>query len=126
MTYGWNETYDVNTTETVEAVLKYEKPNFVVVTGDMVHPRRCTLHPLNETSPENRMEWFKNKWNIALDPIRKANIRYSIVFGNHDYGCGVGVISAITHDQKSELSYTQIGPTELGGGNISFFKYTII
>lgn len=121
MTYGWIEEYDVNTTETVKALLRYENPNFVVITGDMVHPRRCSLPPLNETSEENRKEWFKSQWNIAVKPIRDNLINYSIVFGNHDYGCGLGVMSAIMHDRKSEYSYTDVGPTELGGGNISFF-----
>src|SRR5262245_37010449 len=64
---------DHQTVKLMERILKEEKPDFVMITGDTVY------------GPDNIR--FLGK---ALAPVTEAGIPWSFVFGNHDTEEGVG------------------------------------
>jgi hypothetical protein len=57
------------------------------------------------------------RWQRLVEPLVAAGIPYAICLGNHDLEANLGARDLVTLDQGcSELSLTQHGRAEVGGG----------
>lgn len=121
-TLGWFEPErDDNTTKLMNLVLDFEKPDFVVETGDILFPFKYLYPPMANHSLEYQKEWELGIYNVGLKPILDRKISYALTLGNHDCEGPLTDKEVVDYDMKQNLSYTQIGPNTISGlTNISF------
>jgi len=92
---------DLQTQRLMRKVLEEERPDFVVVTGDLLSGGGC-----------EDPRW---SWRQAVLPIEEAGIPWAFVFGNHDDEgpCDRASLMALTSEMKHCL--TESGPEDLPG-----------
>src|SRR5690606_10477651 len=95
-------------------ILDKEKPNLVILTGDIV-----SGYAYNNKSKN----WFKNLWNKIIEPMKKREIKWSIILGNHDIQGELNGKEILKLDMKNKLSYSNIGPLNIKG--ITNYYYTL-
>ncbi|TDL24537.1 Metallo-dependent phosphatase [Rickenella mellea] len=100
----WGPIQDINSTTLISAVLADEKPDYIVLNGDLI-------------TGENT---FRENSTLLIDeimaPVNAAKIPFSSTHGNHDNEAN------ITHTEEIErellvapLSYTRVAPPGIGG-----------
>ncbi|KAF8068003.1 Metallo-dependent phosphatase-like protein, partial [Lyophyllum atratum] len=100
----WGPEQDFNSTRLMKAVLKDEKPDYVVLNGDLI-------------TGENT---FRENSTILIDeivaPLNKAKVPFSSSHGNHDNQANITHAGEILREQKvAPLSYTRMAPSGVGG-----------
>lgn len=100
----WGPEQDVNSTRLMRTVLADEKPDYVVLNGDLITGEN--------TFRENSTKLIDE---IML-PINEANVKFSSTHGNHDNQANITHLEEI----KRELlvapnSYTRLAPPGVGG-----------
>ncbi|GMQ59006.1 metallophosphoesterase family protein [Vallitalea sediminicola] len=89
---------DLRTSELMEMIIREEKPDFVIFTGDTVY------------GDEN------NKYlDKALEPVNNAGIPWATVFGNHDSEWGAGKKELLEIQKKSTHCLTEAGDSNISG-----------
>ncbi|EFA84279.1 putative metallophosphoesterase [Heterostelium album PN500] len=73
--YGEKTLYDTLNIEAQNKLLDFEKPDYVMLSGDMISG--YNEHFLNESN-------YRYYWDTLTKPMRDRNIPWSITFGNHD------------------------------------------
>lgn len=92
----------------LESIVEWEKPDFVVLTGDSVH------------SPTNTLAGCAK---VTL-PMVKREIPWAVVLGNHDHEGNATRAEIADCFENLPFSLMQRGPKELGGeGNYSLDIY---
>lgn len=102
---------DVKTLSLIEQVIEHEKPDLIVLTGDLIWSR-------GNSDPQK-------SFRRAIAPTVSSKIPWAAVFGNHDAEAGVTKEELLAIQLESEMCVTQPGPAELNGlGNfIVTIKY---
>ncbi|GLB38949.1 putative calcineurin-like phosphoesterase [Lyophyllum shimeji] len=101
----WGPEQDRNSTRLVKAVLNDEKPDYVVLNGDLI-------------TGENT---FRENSTTLIDeivaPLNQAGIPFSSSHGNHDNQANITHAEEILREQKVAplLSYTRTAPAGVGG-----------
>ncbi|KAJ4482613.1 Metallo-dependent phosphatase-like protein [Lentinula aciculospora] len=101
---AWGPEQDANSTRLMETVLPSEKPDFVVLNGDLI-------------TGENA---FKDNATLLIDrivaPLNAAQIPFSSTQGNHDNQKNITHLQEIIREQQvAPLSYTRVAPMGVGG-----------
>ncbi|KAE9398773.1 Metallo-dependent phosphatase, partial [Gymnopus androsaceus JB14] len=101
---AWGPQQDANSTILMNKVLGSEKPDFVVLNGDLI-------------TGENA---FKDNATLLIDrivaPLNAFQIPFSSTQGNHDNQKNITHLQEILREQKvAPLSYTRIAPPGVGG-----------
>ncbi|EIM80979.1 Metallo-dependent phosphatase [Stereum hirsutum FP-91666 SS1] len=100
----WGPEQDANSTELTETVLPSEKPDYVVINGDLITGEN--------TFKENSTDYV----NILLAPIIQAQIPFSTTQGNHDNQVNITHLAEIKRELSiAPLSYTRVAPNGVGG-----------
>ena len=101
---------DQNTTEFMKYLLEREKPDLVVFTGDNIYGMSCP-------DPSASMMLFR-------EPLEKANVPWTIVFGNHDDEGMLSRQALMAVDVEAKLSLSMAG-TSLQTFQITCLKLLI-
>ncbi|KAK8790984.1 hypothetical protein WA158_005615 [Blastocystis sp. Blastoise] len=109
--YGDYDTEDDSTTKLVEDLLELEKPDLVVITGDLV-----SGYKYNGTQG-----WYKHYWEKATKSYIKYGIPYALVLGNHDSEGDLDRKQVMKLDITNPMSVSQVSPEELPGGSNYYF-----
>lgn len=108
---GHSTEKDDNTLKVQNTVLSEEKPDLVIITGDLV-----SGFMWNKKDPN----WFYEHWSKLIQPMVSHNVRWAIALGNHDIEADLNATEVILLDSSHELSMTQHGPTGIGGAGNYF------
>ncbi|MBK7106227.1 MAG: metallophosphoesterase family protein [Ignavibacteriae bacterium] len=79
-------------------IIKKENPNLVVLTGDIV-----TSKPVEKA------------WEIVTEPMRKLEIPWAVVFGNHDYEQGSSNKEIMDYLVTLPYNFSEAGPENISG-----------
>ncbi|KAJ3815094.1 Metallo-dependent phosphatase [Lentinula aff. lateritia] len=101
---SWGPEQDANSTRLMEKVLPSEKPDFVVLNGDLI-------------TGENA---FKDNATLLIDrivaPLNAAQIPFCSTQGNHDNQKNITHLQEILREQQvAPLTYTRVAPAGVGG-----------
>ncbi|KAL0571027.1 hypothetical protein V5O48_010934 [Marasmius crinis-equi] len=101
---SWGPEQDANSTRLMKTVLPDERPDYVVLNGDLI-------------TGENT---FRENSTTLIDeivaPLNAAKIPFSSTHGNHDNNPNITHLEEIEREQKvAPLSYTRKGPPGVGG-----------
>ncbi|KAF9256381.1 Metallo-dependent phosphatase [Marasmius fiardii PR-910] len=100
----WGPEQDANSTRLMKTVLPDEKPDYVVLNGDLI-------------TGENT---FRENSTTLIDeivaPLNAVKVPFSSTHGNHDNNPNITHLEEIEREQKvAPLSYTRVGPPGVGG-----------
>ncbi|KAF5346666.1 hypothetical protein D9758_013215 [Tetrapyrgos nigripes] len=100
----WGPEQDANSTRLMKRVLPDEKPDYVVLNGDLI-------------TGENA---FKENATLLVEevvaPLNELKIPFSTTQGNHDNQVNITHLAEIKREQLiAPLSYTRIAPPGVGG-----------
>jgi hypothetical protein len=111
--YGENDAWDEQTELLQEELLNAEKPDLVVITGDMI----------SGYAYRGGSGWVKGHYEKLLRPMIKLGYRWAMVLGNHDGEADWHRAKIAEFDASHALSMTQIGPENITG--VTNFVYPI-
>ncbi|KAG1883432.1 Metallo-dependent phosphatase-like protein [Suillus subluteus] len=100
----WGPQQDVNSTRLMRGVLAAEKPDYVVLNGDLI------------TGEDTFRENSTTLIDRIVAPLNEAKIPFSSTYGNHDNEANITHLEEIRREQlDSYLSYTRTAPPGIGG-----------
>lgn len=103
----WGPANDRKSVKVMTDILEWEKPNFVVFTGDLMSAE--VMYP-------NGTETM----DLLLGPVVQGDYRWASTYGNHDIGNNVSREEILQAEQKYDGCYTQQGEAGLVG-NTNFY-----
>ncbi len=83
---------------TIRSVLEVEKPDFVILTGDIATSKKV-----------------KESWSAITGPMVEAGIPWAAVMGNHEHEYGLTNKEVIDYLLTIPLNLTSQGPSEISG-----------
>jgi len=100
----WGPQQDANSTRLMKRVLGDEKPDYVVINGDLI-------------TGENT---FKDNSTKLIDeivaPLNAVKVPFSSTYGNHDNNVNITHVLELQREQQvAPLSYTRAAPPGVGG-----------
>eukprot|EP00128_Syssomonas_multiformis_P008322 Colp12_sorted_trinity150504_noHs@31960 len=98
---------DTLSAQVQDTILKAEKPDLVVMTGDMVSGYAWSHLTRN---------WFKSLWPKIVQPMIDNDVKWAFAFGNHDDQGDYTREQILELDAAYNLSLTQRGPDDVSGG----------
>ncbi|ELR22873.1 Ser/Thr phosphatase family superfamily protein [Acanthamoeba castellanii str. Neff] len=106
--YGEAAEFDVNSARVQTTILKMERPDLVVMTGDSVSGYAWN----GKVRP-----WFPLRWDQLTAPMKSLGIRWAFAVGNHDDQGDFNRTEIVRYDRESSqgLSLTQFGPADVDG-----------
>ncbi|KAM9989673.1 hypothetical protein ACTFIY_005722 [Dictyostelium cf. discoideum] len=105
--YGSEPVDDIDTIFSTVNILDYEKPDLVILSGDMVTG-------YEEQFKEGDRNYWKY-WNVFTRPLVERNIPWAITFGNHDGEGSLSTNEILKIDQSFDLSLSQSNSVEMHG-----------
>ncbi|KAI0077617.1 Metallo-dependent phosphatase [Panus rudis PR-1116 ss-1] len=100
----WGPVQDINSARLMRTVLASEKPDFVVLNGDLI------------TGENTFRENSTSLIDEIVAPLNDAKIPFSSTHGNHDNQANITHIEEILREQRvAPLSYTRAAPPSIGG-----------
>ncbi|KAG1722224.1 Metallo-dependent phosphatase-like protein [Suillus paluster] len=100
----WGPKQDVNSARLMKTVLSDEKPDYVVLNGDLI------------TGENTFRENSTTLIDAIVAPLNEAKIPFSSTYGNHDNQRNITHLEEIQREQHvSSLSYTRTAPSGIGG-----------
>ncbi|KII84523.1 hypothetical protein PLICRDRAFT_351516 [Plicaturopsis crispa FD-325 SS-3] len=100
----WGPQQDVNSTRLMRTVLGDEKPDYVVLNGDLI------------TGENTFRENSTSLIDEIVAPLVEAKIPFSSTHGNHDNEPNITHLEEIRREQRdAPLSYTRTAPPGIGG-----------
>ncbi|KAJ7593238.1 Metallo-dependent phosphatase-like protein [Mycena floridula] len=101
---SWGPEQDFNSTRLMNTVLPDEKPDFVVLNGDLI------------TGENTFRENSTSLIDEIVAPLNRLRIPFSSSHGNHDNQANITHLEEIEREQKvAPLSYTRAAPPGIGG-----------
>ncbi|KAH8656557.1 Metallo-dependent phosphatase-like protein [Tricladium varicosporioides] len=100
---GWGIDQDVNSTRVMNNILSREKPDFVVLNGDLITGENTFL--------ENSTHYM----DVIASTLEQHNIPWASTYGNHDSQFNLSREALFTQEHKHLLSYTQHSPSGIPG-----------
>lgn len=95
---GWGITQDVNSTRVMNNVLNSEKPDFVILNGDLI-------------TGENTFLTNSTKYlDVVVTPLVEHNVSWASTYGNHDSQYNLSREALFQEESKYTLSYTKHSP----------------
>jgi len=91
--------------ENMSSILASEKPDLVILTGDVF------------TSGN-----YKTGWSEVTSPMRKAHIPWAVAFGNHDHEIGVPNKQIMEFLETLDYTVAENGPADLSGSGNYILK----
>eukprot|EP00026_Physarum_polycephalum_P007086 Phypoly_transcript_07140.p1 GENE.Phypoly_transcript_07140~~Phypoly_transcript_07140.p1 ORF type:complete len:451 (+),score=36.16 Phypoly_transcript_07140:269-1621(+) len=104
--YGYDEHENQLTSIVQDVILDAEKPDLVIITGDLVSGYEWRGMPWG---------WFKSLWEKLIAPMEKRGIRWAVALGNHDVEGDLDGEEIVTLDRAHDLSLTQHSPQDISG-----------
>ena len=104
------EPMDEQTIALMTQVLEIEKPDFVMLSGDVIEGGRC---------PDSAAAW-----RLAVSPILAQGLPWAAVYGNHDDEGRLDRAALMAVQQSIPGCLSQRGPTHLTG--VSNFVLTVL
>ncbi|EGC36738.1 hypothetical protein DICPUDRAFT_150753 [Dictyostelium purpureum] len=98
--YGEEEVFDELNVKVEEAILDFENPDFVMLSGDIVSGYKY-----------HKKKNYTDVWDLVTGPMIKRGIPWAITFGNHDCEGFLTCKKIAEIDMSYNLSLTQINPT---------------
>eukprot|EP00792_Barthelona_sp_PAP020_P004948 TRINITY_DN2424_c0_g1_i1.p1 TRINITY_DN2424_c0_g1~~TRINITY_DN2424_c0_g1_i1.p1 ORF type:complete len:342 (+),score=85.04 TRINITY_DN2424_c0_g1_i1:27-1052(+) len=97
---------DIKSQNLMKTILDKEKPDLVIITGDLISGFLLKPDEKSEVS-----------WACALKPILEGNYPYAFVFGNHDHEHNLNREGIYAYDKTlgKHLSLTKKGPEDVAG-----------
>ncbi|EFA84901.1 hypothetical protein PPL_01894 [Heterostelium album PN500] len=105
--YGENIKYDKLNYEAQNKLLDYEKPDFVMLSGDMISGYNKNFY--------RDQSKYHTIWDILTKPMRDRNIPWAITFGNHDAEGPYSSSQIVDLDMSFNGSLTRHGQIKNGG-----------
>ncbi|KAI5121439.1 hypothetical protein M0805_006200 [Coniferiporia weirii] len=100
----WGPEQDVNSTRLMRTVLSSEKPDYVVLNGDLITGEN--------TFRENSTKLIDE----IMIPINEAQVKFSSTYGNHDNEANITHFEEIKRElEVAPRSYTRLAPPGVGG-----------
>ncbi|KAE8446198.1 hypothetical protein EG329_012423 [Mollisiaceae sp. DMI_Dod_QoI] len=100
---GWGITQDVNSTRVMNNILNSEKPDFVILNGDLV-------------TGENTFLTNSTKYlDVVVTPLVEHNVGWASTYGNHDSQYNLSREALYQEETKYIQSYTKHSPPEVSG-----------
>ena len=93
-----------HTVKVVKTVIELEKPDLVVLTGDL------TSGYLAHGLPG----WYLTRWLLHTTLLTDLGVKWAYALGNHDGEADLPRRDAARLDSSAKLSYTQVSPEEIG------------
>jgi len=106
--FGEDPVKDLNSTIVQARILKEEKPDLVIMTGDSV-----SGYAWNGTT----QGWFAERWAQLTSPMMNLHYRWAFAIGNHDDEADLDREQIIALDRSYPLSLTEFGPTSIHGAS---------
>ncbi|MEI6056363.1 MAG: metallophosphoesterase family protein [Lentisphaerota bacterium] len=97
---------EVNYNKMIGDILEIEKPDLVVITGDILFRHGKVNYDLQK----------------AIAPIVQRHIPWAFIMGNHDYEYGENGANLVAFMSKQPYSLTQPGPEDLGSAGNYILK----
>lgn len=104
--YGYNEHENQQTAIVQDVILDAEKPDLVIITGDLVSGYEWNHRDYN---------WYKSLWEKLIAPMEKRGVRWAVALGNHDVEGDLDGTEITNIDREHNLSLTQHGPDDVSG-----------
>ncbi|CAI4212058.1 unnamed protein product [Parascedosporium putredinis] len=101
--HGWGIEQDVNSTRVMDNVLQAEKPDFVVLNGDLITGEN--------TFRENSSAYVDQ----IVQPLLRTRTPWASTYGNHDSKFNLSRASIYQAESRYELCYTESGDHSLPG-----------
>jgi len=98
----WGPANDIKSTKVMTDILSWERPDFVVYTGDLMSAE--VMFPNGSAYVD-----------MLLQPVVEGGYRWASTYGNHDIGNNVTREEILGAEQKYNLSYTQHGADGVEG-----------
>ncbi len=95
------EVEDCQTQSLMERVLEVERPQLVVLTGDVIEGEPC-----------RDPAWA---WRFAVEPMERRGIPWAAAFGNHDDEGSLSRPELLEVQQSCSMCLTQRGPEDISG-----------
>lgn len=134
--YGEGSEKDANSSTAMAAMLEAEKPDLVVLSGDMVSGFACTLTESQAllltfgTSSQYQVGpgadtgicpdgWYAGSWTNITAPLKAAGVPWASILGNHDDEGDLNRTAILANDiaTGNGLSLTQQGPSNITGAS---------
>ncbi|KLO11373.1 Metallo-dependent phosphatase [Schizopora paradoxa] len=101
---AWGPQQDVNSTILMNLVLASDKPDYVVLNGDLITGEN--------TFKQNSTDLI----NEIMKPINEAKVKFSSTHGNHDNQANITHLAEIKRElEVAPLSFTRTAPPGIGG-----------
>lgn len=115
--YGNNQYENDQSAVVQDAILAAEKPDLVIITGDLVSGYEWDGIEVG---------WFAKLWRKLIAPMKKHNTRWAVALGNHDVEGDLDGHAIVELESTEELSLTQHGPNDISGATnyyLPIYKY---
>ncbi|KAH8116220.1 Metallo-dependent phosphatase [Phellopilus nigrolimitatus] len=120
---AWGPEQDVNSTRLMRTVLADEKPDYVVLNGDLITGESELNSPLLLAllvSEIDLPDTFRENSTKLIDeimvPINEAQVKFSSTYGNHDNEANITHLEEIKRELLvAPRSYTRVAPPGIGG-----------
>ncbi|CAG9332305.1 unnamed protein product [Blepharisma stoltei] len=99
--YGEGDTQNKQNMKLQSTILGFEKPDMVVITGDMV----------SGYSWNGELGWYKEYHKMVIQPMKDHNIPWAIALGNHDIEADLNGEQIIELEKQEPLSLAKQGPS---------------
>ncbi|KZT33791.1 Metallo-dependent phosphatase [Sistotremastrum suecicum HHB10207 ss-3] len=100
----WGRVQDFNSTRLLTNMLASEKPDYVVINGDLI------------TGESAFSDNSTKLYDQIMAPLILSNVPFSCTYGNHDNQVNISHIEELQHEvQVAPQSYTRASPSGVGG-----------
>lgn len=100
---GWGIDQDVNSTRVMASILDYQKPDLVVINGDLI---------TGENTFKENSSYYVHQ---IVSPMVDRKVPWASTYGNHDSKYNLSREDIFAAEKKYPLSYTQHMDTKLPG-----------
>jgi hypothetical protein len=104
--FGSDYNEDLHTLAVQGTILTNEKPDLMIITGDLVSGYMWNGRD---------KDWFYHHWRQLVEPMIVRNISWAIALGNHDIEADLSGNEIVALDSSNPLSLTKQGPSTIGG-----------
>ncbi|KAJ2999093.1 purple acid phosphatase [Globomyces sp. JEL0801] len=101
---------DQKSTEFQEHLIDWEQPDLVVFSGDLI----------SGYGWNGEQGWYEKQLNQVLSVVRKKQLPYAILLGNHDTEADLNALQIMDLARKDEFSFTSTGLVGVHEGRLDY------